>query len=105
MFCTVYLLREDGRRLTTTEVKARGGVEGFLVFGQRPVLPEHCANLRAGEADGKLLLPELQFAKVAQVRGGVLLRGLLVDPATYASVPQAWRCVPLSGRSQISSHE
>ncbi|MEP6557941.1 MAG: hypothetical protein ABJB17_05645 [Burkholderiales bacterium] len=51
MFCTVYLLRENGRRLSPDEVKAHGGVAGYVMFGQRPVLPEMIANLYPKQGD------------------------------------------------------
>lgn len=97
VFCTVYLLRENGVRLSPDEIKARGGVAGFLVFGQRPVVPEMIANLHPKQGDVQQLLPQLECAEVVKVRDGLMVRGLLVNWKDYSSVRQSWWCVPSIG--------
>lgn len=95
VFCTVYELRQNGRRLTPDEVRARGAQTGFLVFGPTPVIPETHAQLFADETMRVQLLRELRYVEVKRIKGGVMLRGLWVEPVTYASQPQSWWCVPI----------
>lgn len=52
VFCTVYLLRENGQRPSPDEVQPHGGVGGgYVMFGQKPVSPEMIANLHPKQGD------------------------------------------------------
>jgi hypothetical protein len=93
MQCTVYLLREYGKRLPLEVVRAGPGVRGWLRVGPRSAIREAQAHLV--DQDGKDLLPVLEQVLIKRLDGrGLLLQGLNTMPyPLIQTVRQGWWCV------------
>jgi hypothetical protein len=93
LYCDVYPLREEGRKLPREAVSA-GRVSGWLRVYTVPMGPP---TFRAELADveGADVLPPLKCVTLRKIdAGGILLQGLLDTGRSVAPVRQSWWCVP-----------
>lgn len=105
MYCTVYPLRREGKKLPPEEVRA-GGVSGWIEIGRFGHAPETHARLfsepppSAAHRDLNILL-ELRFVKMEKVQDGILITGHgQKAPAPYER--QAWWIVPTLAQPQTT---
>ena len=95
MFCTVYLLRENGEKLSKEAVRAQPHV-GWLYLGKdtRKFYPQEAARLFRSARDDVISVLVHPQVKTIQ-RGGMLIRGQeeCVTPQ-MVNAAQAWWVVP-----------
>ena len=97
MFCVVYVLRREGRKLPPEVVRDRPAV-GWLELDQHPLKahPERVARLLEIKGSDVDLIQMIVHAHVRRIsNGGLLIFGQEVR-STYGApnVPQVWWCRP-----------
>ncbi|WP_225785495.1 hypothetical protein [Xenophilus sp. Marseille-Q4582] len=96
MFCTLYILRRDGKKLPVDEVRA-AGIAGWLWMGQNPKLrfPRTDAIFQPRQAGEHPLM--LQYAHVKRIEaGGIMIYGQDETSPQNAYIRQTWWLVPSS---------
>ncbi len=92
MFCVVYQLRSQGKKLPAEVARAKP-VYGYLTMERRDGWPVRYARLLKDLASPTELLPTLEYAHVGRIRGGILLIGSQ-SKVFHEHIPQAWWCLP-----------
>lgn len=98
MFCTVYPLRRNGKKLPPDEVRA-GGVKGWVEIGRFGHAPETHARLFAERPETEAhrhlnILLQLRFVKLEKVLDGMLITGHGEKARGDPYERQAWWIVP-----------
>lgn len=93
MYCTLYILREKGKKLPATTVRS-GGIKGWIWFGTPKGREEAQADFIIDEAGDPTLT--IHDARVARIEpGGIMIHGQQrEDFSPIHRYPQAWWLVP-----------
>lgn len=93
MYCTLYILRANGKKLPAEQVRS-GGIKGWIWFGVPRGGSEHQADFIIDEpTDPTLTLYQARVSKIEP--GGIMIHGQQRE--AYSPIhryPQAWWLVP-----------